>query len=138
MRLHFCILSESASTIMLHCDTAMREGGAGPLAIFLDVMLIMKNIKALVIAMSMVSAPVMAQAPAESPVAATAVTEGAMVFSADGRRIGRVDRVKSTNGAPSAVSIIYGGRFIYVPVSTLNASERGFTSTLTKAELGKL
>lgn len=98
----------------------------------------MKNMKALVIAMSLVSVPVMAQAPAESTAAPVSVKEGAMVFSADGRRIGRVDRIKSANGAPSAVSIIYGGHFINVPVSTLSASDRGFTSTLTKAELGKL
>lgn len=97
----------------------------------------MNNFKALAAAVALASMPLMAHA-AEPAVSAVAVKEGAMVFSADGRRIGRVDRVKSTDGTPIAVSIIYNGRFIYVPVSTLTASDRGFTSSLTKADLVKM
>ncbi len=86
----------------------------------------------LALVLASVSAPVLAQAPAESAVAVPAVKRGAMVFTADGRRVGRVDRVRS-----DAVGIIYNGKYIDVPTATLAASERGLTTSLNKDQLGK-
>lgn len=99
----------------------------------------MNNFKSLIIALGLVATPVMAETTAPAaPAAPAAIKEGVVVFSAEGRRIGRIDRIKSAEGAPTAVSIIYNGRFIYIPVSTLTAGDRGLTSSLSKAELNKL
>lgn len=75
----------------------------------------------------------MAQPAAESATSAPAVSKGATIFSADGRRIGRVDRVRET-----AISLIYNGKFIDIPLSTLTTASKGYATSLTKAELGKL
>jgi len=67
------------------------------------------------------AAPSHAQASAAAP-AAAAVSEGAMLISADGRRIGRITRV-TTNaaGQPVAAAVIVDTRFVYIPVTTLTA-----------------
>jgi len=76
------------------------------------------------------AAPAMAQ---NNSSAATSVKVGNMVFSADGRRIGRIDFIRDNE-----VGIIYNGRFIKIPVSTLSSAEKGVATTLTRAEVGKL
>lgn len=71
-----------------------------------------------------------------APVAAAhvpSVARGAVIFSADGRRIGRVDRVRA-----ASVSVIYHGKFVEIPTDSLSSGERGLTTSLTQAELAKL
>src|SRR5687768_10029337 len=82
-----------------------------------------------------------AQAPAESaaPAAAAALREGAVLSSSDGKRLGRLERiVKGADGAPVSASVIVDSRFVYVPASTISPSEKGFSTTLTRAEVRKL
>lgn len=63
----------------------------------------------------------------------------AMVRTADGRRVGLVERVmKDSAGAPTGVQIIYRDHFVIIPVSTLSAGDKGFITTLTTAEVNKL
>lgn len=76
-------------------------------------------------------------AAAEAP-AAVQVKSGVLVVAADGRRIGRVDRVISVDGTPVSVSVIYSGRVVRIPVATLSNSERGLVSTLSSQEIKKL
>ena len=94
----------------------------------------MKSIKFLIIAASLAAMPAMAQdAGAPAAAAASNVKKGAMVYTADGRRVGRVDFVRD-----NAVGIIYNSRFIKIPVATLNDAEKGVTTSLTREEINKL
>ena len=77
------------------------------------------------------TAPAFAQAPA--------VNRNEAIYSADGTKIGKVDRVlTAADGAVSAVSVIYRGKFISIPATTLTAGEKGVTTSLSNAELKKL
>ena len=84
---------------------------------------------------SLSAVPAMAQAPEAAPAAAAAptISRGVMIFSAEGRRIGRIDRLRGEN-----VTVIYNGRFVEIPSSSLSAGERGLTTSLKSAELAKL
>lgn len=92
----------------------------------------MHSIKFLIIAASLATVPAMAQ-EASAPAAAANVKQGAMVYSADGRRIGRVDRVRD-----GAVNIIFDGRIVRIPVSTLSDADKGLTTSLTRKDVTKL
>ena len=99
--------------------------------------MMMKTSYLLAALVSLAAVPAVAQSAAEpAPAAATAapsVARGALVFSADGRRLGRVDRVRD-----SGVSLIYNGKFVEIPTASLTAGERGLTTSLTRADLAKL
>ena len=56
-----------------------------------------------------------------------------MVWSADGRRIGRVDRVRG-----SAVAVVSDMQMVYIPIATLTVSERGLVSSLSRKEISRL
>jgi len=76
--------------------------------------------------------PAAAAAPA-------AIKAGALLVTADGARLGRIERVSAAaDGSPERVSVIYNSRFVQIPASTLTASGRGFVTSLTKAEVRKL
>lgn len=95
----------------------------------------MHSLKFVVIAMGLAAAPALAQADSAQVAAsaAVAVKKGAMIFSTEGRRIGRVDHVRG-----DSVGIIFDGRFVNIPVSTLTSADNGFKTSLTRAEVGKL
>lgn len=77
------------------------------------------------------AAPAFAQAPA--------VDRNEAIYSADGTKIGKVDRVlTAADGAVSAIRVIYRGKFIAIPAATLSAGEKGVTTSLSNAELKKL
>ena len=86
---------------------------------------------------SMAAVPAIAQATADSASAAATsaptISRGALIFSAEGRRIGRIDRVHGAD-----VSVIYNGKFVSIPTNSLSSGERGLTTSLTQADLGKL
>lgn len=64
------------------------------------------------------------------------IKTAALVVTADGARIGRIDRVvKDASGAATAVKIIFGGKFITIPASSLSAGEKGLVTSLTKKEV---
>lgn len=90
----------------------------------------MKIAYAAALTLALVSAPVLAQATAEPAAAAPVVKKGAMVFTADGRRVGRIDRIRS-----DAVGIIYNGHYVDVPTATLTSSDRGLMTSLTADKL---
>lgn len=79
-------------------------------------------------------------APAAAPAAAApAVKTGAHLKTSDGKRLGRIERlITSKDGNTVLASVIYDSRFVYVPVSTITASDRGFVTSLTRAEVSKL
>ncbi|HEY4545400.1 MAG TPA: hypothetical protein VIG90_03095 [Pedomonas sp.] len=105
----------------------------------------MKIVHLVTLVASMAALPALAETAANAPAAAAAeaqaavqVKAGVLVIAADGRRIGRVDRVFSENGTPVTVSVIYSGRVVRIPVNTLSNSERGLVSTLTAKEIKAL
>jgi hypothetical protein len=51
---------------------------------------------------------------------APAVKAGALLISSDGKRLGRVDRVRK-----DAIGVIIDQRYVYVPLSTISAGENG-------------
>lgn len=62
-----------------------------------------------------------------------------MVKTAQGARVGVIDRVvNNPDGTPGFVQIIYNGRFVSIPASTLTAGEKGLVTSLTVADLRKL
>ncbi|MDO6414524.1 hypothetical protein Q4F19_09040 [Sphingomonas sp. BIUV-7] len=94
----------------------------------------MKISAALALALAVCAVPASAQEAAPSPSATNvAVSQGATIFTADGRRVGRIDRVRG-----SSVSVIYAGKFIEIPISTLSAGDNGLKTSLAKADLAKL
>lgn len=91
------------------------------------------------LALGLVALPAAAQAPAAAPAAPAAATAtpeiktGDMVSSAEGRRIGRVDRVRG-----DAVAVIRDMKMIYIPIATISAGEHGLVTTLTNKEINHL
>ncbi len=89
------------------------------------------------LALGLVAIPAVAQTAA--PVAAAAATTaleikgGEMVWSSEGRRVGRVDRVRG-----ETVAVIRDMKMIYIPIASLSASDRGLVSTLTNKEINRL
>ena len=68
--------------------------------------------------------------------AAPNLKRGALVFSADSKRIGRVDYVGTAkDGSPLDVAVIYQSKMVHIPVSTLSNTDRGLTTTLTASQL---
>lgn len=90
------------------------------------------------LALGLIAIPAAAQtaaAPA-TPAAAPAALEikaGDSIWSAEGRRIGRVDRVRG-----DAVAVIVDMKIIYIPIATLSVGSRGLVSTLTTKEINRL
>jgi hypothetical protein len=64
---------------------------------------------------------------------------GSVIWTTDGKRLGRVDEFrKAKGGEVTSVGIIYDSRFVFVPISTLTANDKGFVSSLSLKEvLGK-
>lgn len=61
-----------------------------------------------------------------------------MVKTADGARVGFIDRIsKNADGTPASVQIIYKGRFVSIPATTLTGGETGLVTSLTTADLKK-
>lgn len=105
----------------------------------------MKLVTLLSLSLGMAALPALAETAAETqaPAAAEAPAEvqvktGVLVVAADGRRVGRVDRVITVDGKPVSASVIYSGRIVRIPVETLSNSERGLVSTLSSQEIKKL
>lgn len=76
----------------------------------------------------------------ETPALAASVRSGAMLVSADGRRIGRIDRIVTTTaGQPLSAAVILDSRFVYVPIATLSAADGGrVTTSLNRDDLRRL
>ncbi|HWV12205.1 MAG TPA: hypothetical protein VN110_02820 [Sphingobium sp.] len=67
------------------------------------------------------------------------IKQNALVKTADGRKVGYIDRIlKDSAGAPTAVQIIYSGRFVVIPATTLSAAEKGLVTSLTAKEVNRL
>ena len=77
-----------------------------------------------------------AMAPAQM---ASMMKAGSVVTTADGKRIGRVDRViTDSTGNPTSISLIYSDHFVRIPASTVSTGADGLTTTLTRADVSKL
>ena len=91
----------------------------------------MKYLFALAAALSFSAVAVAQDAPA--------IKARTMVKTADGVRIGFIDRVfQNAEGAPTSVQIIYKGRFVSIPAATLSNGEKGLVTSLTADDLKKL
>ncbi len=67
------------------------------------------------------------------------IKQNALVKTADGRKVGYIDRIlKDSAGAPTGVQIIYSGRFVVIPATTLSAAEKGLVTSLTAKEVNRL
>jgi len=104
-----------------------------------------KIVRCIAVALAVLAAPAaIAQTAAEpaaspAPAAAPVVKAGAILTSAEGRKVGRIERiVKAKDGTPLSASVILDSRFVFVPVSTISAKEKGFSTSLTRAELSRL
>ncbi|AEG51172.1 hypothetical protein Sphch_3582 [Sphingobium chlorophenolicum L-1] len=91
----------------------------------------MKYIFALAAALSFSSLAVAQDAPV--------IKARTMVKTADGVRIGFIDRVyANAEGTATSVQIIYRGRFVSIPAATLSSGEKGLVTSLTADDLKKL
>lgn len=92
---------------------------------------------------SLSTAAVAAEVPASSPTATAAATAvikpRVLVKTSNGGRVGSIDRViNDASGQPASVQIIYRGRFVMIPASTLTPSEKVLVTSLTTADVNKL
>lgn len=70
---------------------------------------------------------------------ALAIKTNALVKTADGARVGRIDRVvNDADGKPVAVKIIFQGRFITIPAASLSTSGQNLVTTLSRKDVDKL
>lgn len=92
-----------------------------------------RTMKTLFIALAALSlaAPALAETPA--------IERNAAIYSAEGTKLGKVDRViTQADGSTSAVRLIYRGKFIAIPTATLSTGDKGLMTSLSNAELKKL
>ncbi len=86
---------------------------------------------ALAVAAAMIAAPAVAR---KTPLAAGAATvqikRGAMLYSSDGHRVANINSVVAGNA-----EIIFDGRIITVPSSTLSVVNGKLTTSLSKNEI---
>ncbi len=79
-----------------------------------------------------------AETAAAAPAAALEIRSGLVVRDANGKSLGRVNRVnKADNGAVESVSLIIDGRFVRVAADTLSADGKALKTSLTKSEVRK-
>jgi len=77
--------------------------------------------------------------PATAADEALVIRNGLPVKTADGSRLGRVNRVdKASDGTVSSISLIYEERIIRIPASTLKAADKGLETSLTRQDVRKL
>ncbi|GLV30453.1 hypothetical protein TomTYG75_29690 [Sphingobium sp. TomTYG75] len=70
---------------------------------------------------------------------APAIKTNALVKTVDGRKVGFIDRILKNNaGETTGVQIIYSGRFVVIPVTTLSTAEKGLVTSLTAKEVNRL
>ena len=78
-------------------------------------------------------------ASAQPAASAPQVKSGAWVRTSDGAPIGRIEYVdKAKDGTPQAVAVIYQMRIVHIPAGSLSAQDKGFVTSLTKADVNKL
>jgi hypothetical protein len=63
----------------------------------------------------------------------TAITKRATIYSAEGTKIGRVEKV-----VDGTVRVIYRSKFLAIPTTSLTAQDGGYKTTLTNSELNKM
>ena len=89
------------------------------------------------LALGLVALPAAVHAADPAPAAAVAATPeikgGEFVWSVDGRRIGRIDRVRG-----AAVVVISDIKMVYIPIATLSAGAGGLVSSLSRMEIDRL
>lgn len=81
------------------------------------------------------AAPAMAQeaTPVQNAAAAPLkLSQGMLIVSVEGRRVGRIDSLVGTNAAPTAVTVIKDDQFATILASTLSAGENGRIVTSMK------
>ena len=60
----------------------------------------------------------------------------AILYSADGTKLGHIENVvANADGSPQAVKLIYRGKFITIPASTLSTGDKGLKTSLDNAAL---
>ncbi|TVV77106.1 hypothetical protein [Sphingomonas solaris] len=68
-----------------------------------------------------------------------AVAPRAVLYSAEGTKLGRVEAVvANTDGSPAAVKLIYRGKFITIPADTLSNGDKGLKTSLDNAALKRM
>lgn len=92
----------------------------------------MKKILPLIAASLLVAVPAMAQAETPAPVQTTVVAvEGKMLVDANGARLAPVNRVLADGSA----QILFNGRVVVVPASTLTVVNGKLTTSMTKVAI---
>ena len=73
-------------------------------------------------------------AAADQPAAGPVANKGAVLHSADGSRLGEVDRVESDG----SVQLIFDGKVVTVPATTLSMQGGELTTSLKKGDVMNL
>lgn len=94
----------------------------------------MRLFVASVAALFALSAPVNAIAQdSAAAVAPARLKNGAMLYSADGKRLGKINRVND-----AAVTIIFDARFVRIPINTVSEAEGKLVTSLDYAAVRKI
>ena len=71
--------------------------------------------------------------------AAPVLKQGSMLISADGRKIGQIDRIiPAPDGTPSVANVIFDERMVHIPASTISVTDTAVVTSLSRAEIRKL
>ena len=74
------------------------------------------------------------RAATDAAAAPVSVSAGRMIYGSNGQRIAAAYRVT----ADGTVQVILNGKLVNIPASTLSEADGKVSTTLTKAELGRL
>lgn len=86
------------------------------------------------LAAAFLSSAVAAQQPS-SAVAATDIKRNQMVYSSDGKRIGKIHAFRRNGDGSSTALVIYEQRFLAIPVSTITTGARGLVTSMTREQV---
>ncbi len=85
---------------------------------------------------TLAAAPSLAQAAV--PAAAPVVRTDALIATADGRKLGRIGRIVKKDSVAVAANVIFDSRLIAIPVETITETAKGYTTSLTYADVRKM
>jgi hypothetical protein len=77
--------------------------------------------------------------PADNAGSPLALKAGEWVRTSDGAPVGRIEYVdKAKDGSPTGVAVIYDMRVVHIPAASLSAGQKGYVTSLAKADVSKL
>jgi uncharacterized protein YrrD len=115
-----------------HCGAAMVLGSS----FMKNLVLVVSGALGLIVSSPVVAAPADAVATMSDAQSVPELKMGETIRTSDGKQLGKVDYIVSDRaGKPVSARVIYDGRFVSVPVSSMVRAGKGVTTSLTLAAI---